>query len=55
MEHSIFACFDPPMIAVHGFVAADRRILKAVSFLFCRKQLDILAQSALIAFPKART
>ncbi len=49
MEDSRRSGFDAAMITIDRLVLSDRRILKAVSFLFCHEYLDILAQGALVS------
>ena len=41
---------DTAVVAIDGLIAADMGILEAVGLLFGGKELDILAQRALIAF-----
>src|SRR5450830_801743 len=52
MDHCVGSRFDAAVIAVDRLMAADRRILEAIGVLLGGKNLDILAQRALIAFER---
>ena len=52
VDHGCRSGFDAAMIAINRLVPADRRIPEAVSFLFGREHLDILAQGSLIALER---
>jgi len=54
MKCRIDSGLDAPMVAVDRFVSADLCILEAIGLLLCRKKLDVLAKSALVAL-SART
>ena len=52
LDHRGPARFDAPVIAIDGFVPADRRVPEAVGLLFGHEHLDILAQRALVALER---
>jgi hypothetical protein len=52
MYDGILPGFDTPVIAVHGFMAADFRVFEIVGLLLGGEEFHILAQGALVAFKR---
>jgi len=52
VDHCISSGFDAAMIAIDGLMAANLCVLKTVGLLLRGEQLNILAQSTLIAFER---